>query len=70
MADQCDPSVDAFVVWIPGEFERYPPLYGVSDIAAAVRRSYTLLARFGEIEVWRKKPAIGRIGPGTPSRFR
>jgi hypothetical protein len=53
---------DSLVVWAPGEEKLDPGLRlaaAVQYLAPAVRRHYEPLARFGAIEVWRRKQPEG-----------
>ena len=55
-----DAGEDSLVVWAPAEEELDPCLRlaaAVRQLAPAVRRHYEPMARFGEIEVWRRKGA-------------
>jgi hypothetical protein len=61
---------ETLVVWAPAEEKLDPGLRlaaAVRHLAPAVRRHYEPLARFGEIEVWRRKgaggPAHAEAGP-------
>ena len=55
-----DAGEDTIVVWVPSEEDLDPDLRladAVRHLAPAVRRHYEPMARFGEIEVWRRKAA-------------
>ena len=59
-----DAGEDTLVVWAPAEEELDPCLRlaaAVRQLAPAVRRHYEPMARFGEIEVWRRKGAGERV---------
>ena len=43
------------VIWSPDEARSHPAMY--DGFRRVIERSYAFAARFGTIEVWRKKPA-------------
>ncbi len=51
-ADSLERTPDAVVVWVPGDIETSLPL---ERVEAVVRRDYRLDAKFGRIEVWRRR---------------
>lgn len=52
---------DSVVVWVPEYQDSYPQLAG------AVRRLYEFEARFGKIEVWRRKRGAAGPPPASPA---
>jgi hypothetical protein len=54
---------DSLVVWSPGE-PGPDPTFRIDRIESAIRRLYEPDARFGTIEVWRRKPAVAVAGIG------
>ena len=66
-----DAGEDTIVVWVPSEEDLDPGLRlaaAVRHLAPAVRRHYEPMARFGEIEVWRRKAAKAPGRMPTPDR--
>jgi hypothetical protein len=55
---------DSVVVWAPGE-PGFDPDFSIARIEAVVRRLYRPEARFGVIEVWRRRDDA-RSGPVSP----
>jgi hypothetical protein len=58
---------DTLVVWAPSEVDLDPGLRlaaAVQHLAPAIRHHYEPMTKFGQIEVWRKKTAKDRAGPG------
>jgi hypothetical protein len=61
-------SKDAIVVWVPGEIhenEHYRLTDVVRRLAPVVRRHYHPVARFGAIEVWRRRSEVVGSTDGT-----
>ncbi len=57
---------DSVVVWSPGE-PGPDPSFKIDRIESAIRRWYEPDARFGAIEIWRRKKAPAR-GPELATR--
>jgi hypothetical protein len=53
-ADALSAAKDAVVVWSPGEVGP-DPKFTLDLITAVIRRNYCPMARFGAIEVWRRR---------------
>lgn len=68
-AESLEQTPDSVVVWSPPE-ERLEPNFRLDHMIPVIRRLYEPAARFGDIEVWRRKPQSSQPstapGQGTP----
>lgn len=64
-AEKLETDTDSVVVWVPGEVGPFGP-QPLSLIMPVIERHYAPEAKFGDIEVWRRKP--GSHPAGVASR--